>query len=340
MENWKLIQRYITGNITPQELQRLRRWMKQHPQNEEFVREVEQIWKLSPREDFNVDVEKAWKQFSSDALGKQANKSLRRHSSKSQENLMTVFRAAAVILVVLFAGLFSYQYVQNQSHDKEESSEFYVMQDLVTGKGEKARVRFSDGTEVVLNGYSSLHFPKKFNGPKREVYLDGEAFFKVAHDPGHPFIVHVEDTKVKVLGTEFNVRGWSEDSRIDVAVRDGKVLVNAADSLQKCTEVVLNQGQFTTVKKGEGLTPAQNADIENYLLWTNGGMYFHDMPLEEVLRQIERRFDVQIAMADEGMLDVPYTSTFRDAELHEILQVLAASMHMEYKRKGAKIKFY
>src|SRR5699024_3207595 len=110
-----------------------------------------------------------------------------------------LFRAAAVILVVVLTGFFV-QYYTTHSNNTDDAAQFYVMQDLVTERGEKARVAFSDGTQVTLNAASSLRFPKKFHGLKREVYLDGEAYFEVSHDPEHPFIVHAGEARVQVLG--------------------------------------------------------------------------------------------------------------------------------------------
>ena len=336
---WKLIQRYVVSNSSPEDRRRLKRWMDQHPSNEQLVKQVKNIWDLTPEEDFDVNVQDAWERFRHRKVRENDRHAPVYQMQKQLRKAVYLFRAAAVILVAALTGLFV-QYYASTSETTEEAAHFYVMQDLVTERGEKARVTFSDGTQVTLNAASSLRFPKKFQGPKREVYLDGEAYFKVAHNPEHPFIVHAGTATVQVLGTEFNVRGWSEDQSVDIAVREGKVAVdNASDSSQDASEVVLTQGQFTRVEKGKEPIPARDVVIRNYLLWTSGGLHFDNVPFHQVLRDLERKFDVHISVADTEVLDVPFTSTFRDAKLDEVLRVIAASMEMGYQRTGDKIEF-
>lgn len=337
---WKLVQRYVSGSSSPEDRRKLKQWMDQDSANKQLVKEVKEIWELTPEEDFDVNVEDAWKRFSHRKMQSNIHHMSMHEMQKRFRKTIYFYRAAAVILVMLLAGFFAQYYTVN-NNNTEEAAQFYVMQDLITEKGEKARVTFSDGTKVILNAAGSLRFPKEFHGAKREVYLDGEAYFKVAHDPEHLFIVHAQDAKVKVLGTEFNIRGWNEDSSVDIAVQEGRVSVNSSSSerVQAVPEVILTQGQFTRVERGKNPTPAKDINIENYLLWTRGGLHFDNVPFEQVLRYIERKFDVQISVADTAVLKVPFTSTFGKAELSEILQVVAASMEMEYSRDGSKIEF-
>lgn len=336
---WKLIQRYIAGSSTAEDRRKLKQWMDRDPSNKQLVKEVKHIWELTPKENFDVNVQDAWERFRHRKVWENDRHAPVYQMQKRQRKTTHLFRAAAVIMVAALTGLFVQHYTNN-SEATEETAHFYVMQDLVTERGEKARVTFSDGTQVTLNAASSLRFPKKFQGTEREVYLDGEAYFKVAHDPEHPFIVHAGTATVQVLGTEFNVRGWSEDQSVDVAVREGKVAVgSASDSVQDASEVVLTQGQFTRVEKGKEPIPARDIAIRNYLLWTSGGLHFDDVPFHQVLRDLERKFDVVISVADAGVLDVPFTSTFRDAKLEEVLRVIAASIEMGYQRTGDKIEF-
>lgn len=336
---WKLIQQFADGSISPQDRLKLEQWMDQDSSNEQLVTEVKQIWELTPEENFNVNVQDAWERFYHRKMQDNVNNVSASEIQKKFRKTIYIYRAAAVFLVVLLTGFFVQYYATNSS-DAEKTAQFYVMQDLTTEKGEKARVTFSDGTQVILNAASTLQFPKEFQGLNREVYLDGEAYFKVAHDSEHSFVVHTRNAKVQVLGTEFNIRGWDEDSSVDVAVRNGKVAVNSSESLQQnSSEVILTQGQFTSVKKGENPIPAQEVNVENYLLWTNGGLHFDNVSFSGVVKQLERKFDVQISVADSGIMDVPFTSTFRQAEISEVLKVIAASMKMEYTRDGSKIVF-
>ncbi|WP_234572955.1 FecR family protein [Rhodohalobacter sp. 614A] len=350
-KTWVLIQRYVTGNATFEERRSLEEWMNQNADNRKLVEEIEEIWRMTPEENFSVDVEHAWQQFRLEkqkplrVVSEKRERSARKQSAvySDSKTMMYVLRAAAVVLVMFIAGSFSYYLTQLELKSEEiaEKSMFYQMQEMVTSRGEKAKVRFSDGTEVVLNSASSIRFPKEFRGSKREVYLDGEAFFKVAHDPDQPFIVHSHEAEVQVLGTEFNVRGWEEDSEMEVVVREGKVSVKSiVTESEDQPEVILTKGFKTELIRGEGLSPAVKVDPRYHMIWTSGGMHFDSVPLYKVFRDIERRFDVNIFLDDEDMMDVPFTSTFQYAELDEILSVIAASLEIGYTRNEREINFY
>lgn len=345
LKYWVLIQRYVTGNATSEENLEVRQWMARDPENSKLVREIKEIWDLTPEENLEVNVQQAWQKFQS--RKKDANRIERVFAgsaiSKTPRTIFHVFRAAAFILVAFVAGIF-FQHIstiQTEAELSADRSQFYMLQELVTDRGEKARVTFSDGTEVTLNSSSSIRFPQEFHGSAREVHLEGEAYFKVASDPGQPFIVHASHTNVEVLGTEFNVRGWGEDNSVDVIVREGKVSVRLADdsSAEEEAEVILTEGYFTTVERGSVPAPAREIDVINHLLWMSGGLHFDDVPFSQVVTDLERRFNVEISVFDDELLDVPYTGTFQYAELDEVLSVIAASMGISYWRDGLRVEF-
>lgn len=337
---WQLIQKYVTDNCTQQERQRIEKWMNRSPQNRALVEEVQRIWDLTPDEEFQVNVESAWEHFylqeiKSDQPGSSKVNSIHRPSRK----VVHLFRAAAIILVSAFAGYFTHHNLSRTENVKNsQAAGFYVMQELNTGKGEKARITFSDGTKVILNSASSLQFPKEFTGTKREVYLEGEAYFDVAHHPDQPFIVHVQDAIVKVLGTEFNIRGWEEDSQVEVAVHEGKVLLEASNS--KMAGVILTKGLMSRLISGKVPTNPEEVDIKKYMLWTSGGLHFDNSPFYQVIRDLERRFNVEISLAKQHLSDVPFTGTFQYAEIDEVLSVIAASMELEFTRIGNSVMMF
>lgn len=346
---WVLIQRYVTGNATLEERQILQDWIDKSRENERLVREIEEIWKMTPDENFNVNAEVAWQQFRNRVERKPSKKSgkqiqvVNKSHKRNRNTFVYTMRAAAVILVIFLAGTFSYYLGNSNSSSGKivEKSEFYQMQEMVTNRGEKAQVRFSDGTEVILNSASSIRFPKEFQGSKREVYLDGEALFKVAHDPSQPFIVHAQEAKIQVLGTEFNVKGWEEDEKTEVVVREGKVSVNSnKPELSTESEVILTEGYMTELIRGEAPTPATRVESKYYLLWTSGGMHFDNTPIQKVFKDIERRFDVNISTERREILQVPFTSTFQYAELDEVLSVIAASLGTDFARSEREVMFY
>lgn len=337
---WKLIQRYISHRCSEEERAEVERWMDQHPDNRRMVEELQEIWDLSPEEDFSINVQEAWNTFRARKIKKETPGNVSYiPSGHSKGWVLTVFRVAAALLLVAFAGFFSWQYLSKQDDSITQRSQFNTMKNIVTQKGEKAQITFSDGTVVTVNAASTLRFPKVFRGSERVVHLDGEAYFEVAPNKEKPFIVYTGKAKIKVLGTKFNVHAWNEDKVAEVGVREGKVAVNSLNEKHKGDGILLRRGEYTTVSDDRGVAAAQKVDVNKYMLWLNGGMYFDNEPFADVVRKLERRFDIRITVADKQLLEVPFTGTFRQARLKEVLNVVSASMGIEYSRQDSLIQF-
>lgn len=340
---WKLIQRYVTGRSSASEQRKVEDWMENDPTTRKLVEEVEQLWSLTPEEDFEVSVKDAWERFQVREVRKKTSRPGKERRISTQNRMAVFVRAAAAILLLGFLGWFSWQYIDEGITETASSTPSVEMQKVSTENGERAQLSFSDGTVITLNAASHLRYPKAFQGTRREIELKGEAYFEVAPNKEKPFVVHTNSAEVEVVGTKFNVRAWEEDSEVSVGVREGKVAVNSvAEAPNQKDRVLLTEGQYTRVIKGQGLTEVQNIDVEKYLLWINGGLHFDNVPFQKVFRQIEREFNVKITVEDEskGILDVPFTSTFRDVELEKVLKVLSASMKMEYRKEEQNIEFY
>ncbi len=353
-EIWKLIKLYITGSIQPHERMMLERWMEQHPDNRKLVSDITRMWVSTQDNSFNVDVEQAWQTFlrnrkkrtiARDSKPKLRNDAkpylypvIRKIYRKSFDSSWYMLRLAAILLVAVLTGVMVYHYTAGII--AEDGNTQLVMEELVTGNGEKARVTFSDGTQVTLNAASSLNFPREFRDSRRVVYLEGEAYFKVAPNSEFPFVVHAQDVDIKVLGTEFNVRSRVQDPGVEVIVRQGKVSVETPGSvLEGDRSVILTAGLQTSVKWGQTPMAPWEVDVKNKLVWLNGGLHFENTPFESVIRDLERRFNVQIRVQDEELLDLLFTSTFQYAKLDEILSVIAGAMEIEYRQEGSEIIF-
>ncbi|MEX2402886.1 MAG: FecR domain-containing protein [Balneolales bacterium] len=337
-EKWEWVQRYVTGNAGPEESRKIKRWLDQNPDMKVLVQQVREIQSVKPNEEFEVDAQSSWKQFQ-EVYFKEEPKPVKYNSLRFSKSikLQYAYKIAAVLLAALFTGLL----VQNYMLGDQTGPDVPEMRELVTEQGEKSQVIFSDGSEVTLNSASAIRFPEKFDGPAREVHLDGEAYFNVKHDSLRPFIVYAQGLEVKVLGTSFNVQGWSEDPAVDVAVRDGKVSVSLTDQESgEQSGVILNKGYSTNVKKGQVPEQVRKIDVNNHLLWTVGGLHFENDKLSDVIKQVERRFNADINVAVDDVLDVPLTATFKYAELEEVLSVIADAMDIEYRQVGSEVEFY
>src|SRR5690625_7625236 len=123
----------------------------------------------------------------------------------------------------------------------------------------------------MVNSAATIRFPKRFQTDAREIYLDGEAYFEVAPNPDQPFIVHIGDVEVEVLGPEFNVRGWKEDPGIEVVVSGGSVSVRShAVDAEERFDVILTEGMKTMVVRGSALGKPEQAQPHRYSIGTSG----------------------------------------------------------------------
>lgn len=154
----------------------------------------------------------------------------------------------------------------------------------------------TDGTKVWVNADSRLKFPVRFREDHREVYLlSGEAYFEVERDESKPFLVHTSRGCVKVLGTEFNVRDYPEEHRVVTTLVNGSVQFTGKDK----KKVVLEPGFQVVADSLTGTWDVREVNLKEYVGWRNGLYVFSHLTLEELMRVIERNYDVTVFFANE-----------------------------------------
>jgi ferric-dicitrate binding protein FerR (iron transport regulator) len=222
-------------------------------------------------------------------------------------------RVAAVILPLIFMiGFGWYLNARTSLFEEPAYTELYIP------KGETARIFFQDGTEVFINADTRIRYPERFGLRKRDVWLDGEAYFNVASAKKRPFIVHTQNTEVNVLGTSFNVNSYRENDKIRVVLDDGKV----AFRTQQHSYAML-PGQQLVYDKVTGAITLQNLmHPSNLSLWKNRVIYFYDTPLAEVMSVLERQFNVTFNLQSADALKYSYTLTTKHATLERVLNEL------------------
>jgi transmembrane sensor len=182
------------------------------------------------------------------------------------------------------------------------------------------QIVLSDGTEVWMNSASSLRFPFAFTDSTRDVYLNGEAFFKVAKNKAHPFIVHTNQTDVRVLGTQFNVNTYKPDVTTTSLV-EGSVTTNSANS----PKLLLHPGYQAVYAPGKGfLTQPFEADVE--LAWMHDIYYFHDTRLQDISEVLSRWFDVKVVFDDPAKAHESFSGAIQKNKAIEVfIQNIRAS---------------
>ena len=178
-------------------------------------------------------------------------------------------------------------------------------------RSEPYPVLLSDGSTVLLNASSRLKYPEKFKGESREVYLDGEAFFTVASDKRRAFIVHTEQQDVRVLGTQFNVQGYSSDPHTITTLITGKVKLltyNSSHQLNEEIEMLPDQQLFFDKQRNDASLSRINPS--ETVTWMSGVYSFRDAPLEEITRRLGKVTGIAFIVPDESARKEKYTGKF------------------------------
>lgn len=229
--------------------------------------------------------------------------------------------ATVALLVTMSAWLLTTQ--ENEFSFVVASNNGNVVQDI----------SLSDGTSIKLNSHSKLIYPESFSGT-RGVFLEGEAYFEVAHDKQHPFIVRVGDLKIKVLGTKFTVNVNLQTSTITTSLLEGSI-----DVISEKGHMLMTPNQQLTYhinNKEMQLTDITNADRE--IRWTQNIWVLSNTPLLDICKRLETQFDVKFIIMNDKLIDKYFTGEFYTNEsIESILEIMQISTSFTYERKGNHI---
>lgn len=186
--------------------------------------------------------------------------------------------------------------------------------------GERFQIVLSDGTEIQLNAGASLKYPVQFlPGNKREVFLNGEAYFDVSKDKKHPFLVHSDDVEVAVLGTQFNMSTYPEDEFVNTVLLEGSVKVT--DQKNRENTIVIVPNQKASLAKNNRELVVEEVAVGAYVAWIQGELNFKGIPFGIMLKKIERSYGVKITCNDEDLKQQIFRSRF-DTEIETVDDIL------------------
>lgn len=195
--------------------------------------------------------------------------------------------------------------------------------------GNHATLVLKDGTRIVINGGSELLYPENFDGKERMVYLkDGEAYFEIAKDAEHPFVVKTQQMRVRVLGTSFSVRDYKEENKASVSVNSGRVALESFLKAGPWLELIAGNG--SVLDKYKGTITKQDIDILATTAWIRGEFNFQDATLQEVLQVLQHKYAVQFEVKDATLLKRRFTATFRNNSIQNIMQQLKLMGNIDY----------
>ncbi|MCX6225230.1 MAG: DUF4974 domain-containing protein [Bacteroidia bacterium] len=259
---------------------------------------------------------------------------IRKKEQQKKQSVLWCFtriymKAAAILLLpLMITGGLVYCYLAKKG---EATAGQQVSSTIFSPKGARVSFCLPDGTSGMLNSNSKLTYFLPFN-KKRQVSLEGEAWFDVIKDEEHPFEIYTGGSTVKVLGTKFNVMAYPEESYVEVVLQEGKV--NFLDNTGDRTVTMLPSERlvFRSSKISKSV-----ADPSKYIGWTKGRMVFNNDPMAEVARRIERWYNVKVVLADKELEKYSFRGTFEDDKLEEVLRLLSLTSPIKYKITPRKI---
>ena len=206
--------------------------------------------------------------------------------------------------------------------------------------GKQFKVRLVDGTDVYLNSGSVLKFPSNFNNKlQRVVSLEGEAYFVVAKDKNIPFIVNTKEIDTKVFGTKFNVSTYANINVTEVVLVEGRVGVqeNKGNRKNKNDYLIIKPSQKAYKIKKSGNIHVVDVDIDKYIAWKDGILMFENENMENILKILERQFNVAIQNNYSELSSHRFTGTFKTENIDEILKTIRGHTYFLYSNEENNI---
>lgn len=301
-----ILYRFFEGRATLDEMKSVKEWAEASEENNKLFRRERKLFNAMILVGYSKKIGMPVKEI------------------KKKNNFIREFLKIASVVVItvgITATLFSI------GEDKDNVN--IAMQTITVPAGHRVNLDLPDGSNVWLNAGTRMQYPVSFMKDKREVILDGEAYFEVAHHAECPFVVHTSTLDVEVLGTKFNVEAYSKRKIFETSLIQGKVRVKSPEN--KNISVTLLPNQKTTLKSGRLVV--SKIDDFNVYRWKEGLYCFKGKPFAEIMQDLERYYDLKIQLDKQSIARVALTGKFRISDgLDYALRVLQNDVAFTYKR--------
>jgi ferric-dicitrate binding protein FerR (iron transport regulator) len=323
--DFKLLMRYLEGKATSEDSNIVKRWFSNSDFEHDLYEKSLRFWDETPL-DPNIKGYRGVHILDQIHHKIKIDEAVFLNRTKPKIRFINYLTRIAAILFIplLVASLF--YYLRNISTGNSQSySEIYAPY------GTRTNFYLPDGSTGRLNGGSSLRFPTQFGGKVRDVKLSGEAYFNVISNHKKPFVVSTDNIDVKVFGTSFNVMAYAEEQITEITLERGQIEV-----FKKTNNIIKSIG---ILKPNESCIYNLLSDSSKILSinsterfsWLDGKLTFKYEPFEEVVRKINRWYNVNIVIKDELLRSYIYYGTFQDETLDEVLKLFQLTAPIRYK---------
>lgn len=373
MEN--IIHKYLTDSISKEELTKLKVWLTDPENKTTFKRYLKENHQLSYIHIDNIDVETSYNkiedhiQNSKKPVPKIFRNSFYKyaaailllfstyllyHYSKENSHNLTQTEIKNSVVLKLNDGSIKYlqkgktQKITNKlgeiiaafkndilTYNKNNTSP--SLNEIYVPNGKIFSLVLADNSKITINSGSTLKFPNNFIDKKnRTVLLKGEAYFNVAKNKLKPFIVKTKDMNVKVLGTKFNVDSYTDDIKTSVVLEEGSIIVNkSSEGLNfKNSKILKPKEKIIAIRDSLLIT---EVSMNKYIAWKKRQLFFKNDRFEDILKKLERYYDVSIKIESSKLNDTRFTGTFTTETISEVFDVFKELSDFNYIKKGKSI---
>lgn len=312
--NDDLLVKHLLGEASAGEQAEVKAWVSESDNNRKYYDDFKLIWdnskKLSAAS--TIDENAAWQRFQQRvAIEKPATKTI---PLGRRINWMRV----AAILVLMVGGAWIARYMVWGTNTQLVAGNMVVTETL------------PDGTTVTLNKGAVLEYNSRMSGSTRNVTLDGEAFFDVTPDKSKPFIITADDAKIKVVGTSFNVK--TSEEKTEVIVETGIVEVS-----KKKNAVTLKPNEKATVLQSSAVPVKEVVDDVLYNYYRTKELVCKNTPLWRLVDVLNDAYNVEIEIGDARLKDMEITTTFKNQNLDDVLDVISRTLNVRVEKNGKNI---
>lgn len=294
------------------------RWFIENGARPEFDQQLQEIWQESAQVVGDPKATSSAFVKVCKAIGEVAPSPQKNIFAKTMYHLE---RVAAILLIPLL-GTTLYLYLNN-----EEPPVNWI--EVYAGYGQKKEVVLPDQSKIWLNSGTHIIYPERFT-QIRQIFVSGETFLEVAKDPERPFIVDTKDLSIKVHGTKFNVRSYTEDKGTEATLLEGSISLLVKGDVNE-QDIFLVAGEKAIVDKKQ--LKLEKFEVSAYQSWRNGQYTFRDKTLQEIITELQRIFNVQIVIRDKALLRENFFVTFAQGlSLDEMLEALNIDHDLCIKR--------
>ncbi|MGQ8335140.1 FecR family protein [Sunxiuqinia sp. A32] len=309
--------KYLQRKASPGDLEELEKWRSQNAENKRTLTDYFQIWMLSSlykKKKPQVSFQETW-----EIINKRSSL-----TPIVRLNYKRVLQYAAIVILVLNIGWWSSNYFYST---EDHLQQIHISADQASN----SIVTLPDQTVVYLRKGSSMNYDSKFLSGNRNVELVGEGYFEVTKDAKHPFIVHTENSEIKVLGTKFNVLAESGSSICQTTLIEGKVQFETSSG----KKYLLKPNQQIEFNASANSIQMRDVETELFTAWKDGKVVFRNETLGAITKKLEKMYSVQFVFkTPELATDHSFTGSFhKETSIGEVIKMLKISIPMEVERE-------